>query len=112
MSDVADKTEDAGRILVWGTPRTTGRGGHMKIASIRTQSVSGQNSRRVTNAERGTGQPATGYLKRRIDTETAGGIFRGSGSCLHPMADIVRRMAVTLRRATQTGIRTWSARKD
>ena len=29
----------------------------MKIASIRTQSVSGQNSRRATNAEQGIGQP-------------------------------------------------------
>ena len=37
-SDGADETEDVSRILVWGTPRTTGRGGHMKIASIRTQS--------------------------------------------------------------------------
>ena len=36
MSDGADRAEDASRILVWGTPRTTGRGGHMKIASIRT----------------------------------------------------------------------------
>ena len=75
MSDGADRTEDASRILVWGTPRTTGRGGHMKIASIRTQSVSGRNSRRAMNAEREIGQPVIGHLKRRIDTETAGGIF-------------------------------------
>ena len=84
MSDGADRTEDAIRILVWGTPKTTGRSGHMKIASIRTQSVSGQNSRRATKAERGIGQPAIGYLKRRIDMETAGGIFHGSGPCLRP----------------------------
>ena len=77
MSDGADRTEDASRILVWGTPRTTGRGGHMTIASIRTQSVSGQNS----------------------------GIFHGSGPCLRPTEQIVRRSAVTLRRATQTGLR-------
>ena len=36
-SDGADETGDASRILVWVTPRTTGRGGHMKIASIRTK---------------------------------------------------------------------------
>ena len=40
-SDGADETGDASRILVWGTPRITGRGGHMRIASIRTQPVSG-----------------------------------------------------------------------
>ena len=64
MSDGADRTEDASRILVWGTPRTTGRGGHMKIASIRTQSVSGRNSRRAMNAELEIGQPKIGYLRR------------------------------------------------
>ena len=53
--------------------------GHMKIASIRTQSVSGRNSRRATNAELGIGHLKIGYLRRRIDTETAGGIFHGSG---------------------------------
>ena len=51
----------------------------MKIVSIRIQSVSGRNSRRATNAEREIGQPATGYLRRRINTVTAGGIFHGSG---------------------------------
>ena len=112
MSDGADRTEDASRILVWGTPRTTGRGGHMKIASIRTQSVSGRNSRRATNAEREIGQPAIGYLKRRIDAETAGGIFHGSGPCLRPTEQIVRRSAVTLRRATQTDLRRWNTQKD
>ena len=71
-SDGVDEMGDASRILVWGTPRTTGRGGHMKIAWIRTHPVSGQNSWRTANAERGVGQPAIGYLKRRIDTETAG----------------------------------------
>ena len=65
MSDGADETGDASRILVWVTPMTTGRGRHMKIASIRTQSVSRQNSRRTANVERGVGQPAIGYLKRR-----------------------------------------------
>ena len=59
-SDGADETGDANRILVWGTPRTTGRGGHMRIASIRTQPVSGQNSRRAANVEWEVGQPATG----------------------------------------------------
>ena len=48
----ADRMEDASRILVWGTPRTTGRGGHMKITLTRTQSVSGRNSRRAMNHER------------------------------------------------------------
>ena len=47
----ADETGDASRILVWGTPRTTGRGGHTRIASIRTQSVSGQNSRQAAIVE-------------------------------------------------------------
>ena len=42
-------TGDANRILVWVTPRTTGRGGYMWIASIRTQSVSGQNSQRAVS---------------------------------------------------------------
>ena len=64
------------------------------------------------NAERGVGQPAIGYLKRRIDTETAGGISHGSGPCLRPTEQIVRRSAVTLRRATQTGLRMWSTQKD
>ena len=75
-------------------------------------SVSGRNSRRATNAEREIGQPAIGYLKRRIDTETASGIFHGSGPCLRPMEQIVRRSAVTLRRATQTGLRRWNTQKD
>ena len=62
----------------------------MKIDSIRTQSVSGRNSRRATNAELGIGQPEIGFLWRRIDTETAGGIFHGSGPCLRPTEQIVR----------------------
>ena len=60
-SDGADETGDASRILVWGTPRITGRGGHMRIASIRTQPVSGQNSRRAANVEWGS-------ASRRLDT--------------------------------------------
>ena len=68
-SDGADETGDASRILVWGTPRITGRGGHMRIASIRTQPVSGQNSRRAANVEREVGQPAIGYLRRWVYTE-------------------------------------------
>ena len=72
------------------TPRTTGRGGHMKIASIQTQSVSGQNSRRATNAEWGVDLLVIEYLKRRIDTETAGGISHGSGPCLRLTEQIVR----------------------
>ena len=60
MSDGADRTEDASWILIWGTPMTTGRSGHEKFASIRTQSVSGENSRRATNAEWGIGQPEIG----------------------------------------------------
>ena len=99
-------------VLAWGTSRTTGRGGNMNNASIWTQSVSGQNSRRTTHAEREVGQPAIGYLKRRIDTETAGGISHGSGSCLRPMDQMVRRSIVTLRRATQTGLQMWSTQKD
>ena len=55
-SDGVDETGHASRILVWDTPRTTGRGGHTRIASIRTQSVSGQNSRRVG------GRPAGGRI--------------------------------------------------
>ena len=46
-SDGADETGGASRILVWDTPRTTGRGGHTRIASIRTPEVTGihRNSR-------------------------------------------------------------------
>ena len=33
-SDGEDETGDASRILVWVTPRTTGRGGHMKIGPV------------------------------------------------------------------------------
>ena len=80
-SDGADETGDASRILVWGTPSTTGRGGHMRIASIRTQTVSGQNSRRAANVEREVGQLAIGYLRRRVYTETVGGISHGSVPC-------------------------------
>ena len=76
-SDGQDETGDTSRILVWVTPKTTGRGGHMKIASSRTQPVSGQNSRRTANVEREVGLPAIGYLKRRVDTETVGGISHG-----------------------------------
>ena len=81
------------------------RGGHMKIASIRTQPVSGQNSWGATNVEREVGQPAIGYLKRRVDTETVGGISHGSVPCLHQPDRIVRRQVVTFRRATQIDLR-------
>ena len=101
----ADETGDASRILVWGTPRITGRGGHTRIASIRTQSVSGQNSRRAANVEWEVGQPVIRYLKRRLYTETVGRISQGSVPCLRPMDQIVRGPVVTLRRATQTGLR-------
>ena len=76
----------------------------MMIGSIRTQSVSGQNSRRAANVEREVGQPAIGYLKRRVYTETVGGISHGSVPCLHPTDRIVRRLVVTFRRATQIGL--------
>ena len=56
-SDGADETGDESRILVWVTPRTTGRGGHMKIASIQTQPVTGQNIRRAAKRRAG-GRPA------------------------------------------------------
>ena len=102
-SDGADETGDASRILVWGTPRTTGRCGHMRIGSIRP--VSGQNSRRAANVEREVGQPAIGYLKRRVYTETVGGISHGSVPCLHQTDRIVQRRVVTFRRATQIGLR-------
>ena len=104
-SDGADKTGDASRILVWGTPRTTGRGGHMRISSIRTQSVSGQNSRWAANVEREVGQPAIGYLKKRADSETVGGISRGSVPYLHQTDRIVRRRVATFRRAMQIDLR-------
>ena len=79
-SDGADETGDASRILVWGTPRTTGRSG-----------LSGQNSRRAASVEPEVGQPAIGYLKRRVDTGTVGGISHGSVPCLHQTDQIVRR---------------------
>ena len=60
----------------------------------------------------GVGQPAIGYLKRRIDTETVSGISHESVPCLRPTDQIVRRSVVTLRRATQTGLRMWSTQKD
>ena len=73
----------------------------MKIASSRTQPVSGQNSRRAANVEREVGKPAIGYLKKRVDTETVGEISHGSMPCLHQTGRIVRRQIVTFRRATQ-----------
>ena len=90
-SDGADETGDTSRILVWGTPRITSRGGHMRIASIRTRPVSGQNSRRAANVEQEVGQPAIGYLRRRVYTETVGGISHGSVPCLHQTDRIVQR---------------------
>ena len=62
----------------------------MRIESIRTQPVSGQNSRRAANVEREVGQPAIGYLRRRVYTETVGGISHGSVPCLHQTDRIVR----------------------
>ena len=94
-SDGVDETGDANRTLVWVTHRTTGRGGHMTIGSIRTHSLNGQNSRRAANVEREVGQPSIGYLKRRLHTETVGGISHGSVPCLRPMGQIVRRLVVT-----------------
>ena len=47
-SDGADETGDASRILVWDTPRTTGR--------------SGQNSRRAESVEWQADQPVIGNL--------------------------------------------------
>ena len=64
-SDGVDETGDANQILVWVTHRTTERGGHKMIGSIRTHSLSGQNSRRAANVEREAGQPSIGYVKRR-----------------------------------------------
>ena len=64
-SDGVDETGDANQILVWVTHRTTKRGGHKMIGSIRTHSLSGQNSRRATNIEQEVGQPSIRYVKRR-----------------------------------------------
>ena len=111
-SDEADEMGDVSRILVWGKLRTTGPGGHMRIASIRTQPVSGQNSRRAANVEREVGQPAIRYLRRRVYTETVGGISHESVPCLHQTDRIVRRRVVTFRRAMQIGLRRWSTQKD
>ena len=66
MSDGADRTEDASRILVWGTPRTTGRGGHMKIASIRTQ-VSQRTEQPAGHKCRVGGQPAGDRIPEETD---------------------------------------------
>ena len=91
--------------LVWVTHRTTGRGGHTMIGSIRTHSLSGQNSRWAANVEREVGQPSIGYLKRRLHTETVGGISHRSVPCLRPTGRIIRRLVLTFRRATQIGLR-------
>ena len=104
-SDGVDEMGDANRILVWVTHRTTGRGGHTTIGSIRTHSLSGQNSRRGTNVEWEVGQPSIRYLKRRLHTETFDGISHGSVPCLCPTGRIVRRPVVTFRRAMQIGPR-------
>ena len=101
-SDGADETGDASRILVWDTPRATSRGNHIQITSSQTQPVSGQNSQRAANVEREVGQPAIGYLKKQVDTETVGGISHGSVPYLHQMDRIVRRRVATFRRAMQT----------
>ena len=104
-SDGVDETGDVNRTLVWVTHRTTGRGGQTMIGLIRTHLLSGQNSRRAANVEREVGQPSIGYLKRRLHTETVGGISHGSVPCLRPTGRIVRRLVVTFRRATQIGLR-------
>ena len=88
-----------------GDQRTVLEPEDMRIASIRTQPVSGQNSQRAANVEREVGQPAIGYLRRRVYTETVGGISHGSVPCLHQTDRIVRRWVVTFRRATQIGLR-------
>ena len=62
MSDGADRMEDASRILVWGTPRTTGHGGLMNISSIRTQRME-----QPASHERGAGDRPAGD---RIPEET------------------------------------------
>ena len=51
----------------------------------------------------GVGQPSIVYLKRRVYTETVGGISHESVPCLHPTDRIVRRLIVTFRRATHIG---------
>ena len=80
-SDVMDETGDANRNLVWVTHRTTGRGGQTMIG----HSHSRHNSRRAANVEREVGQPSIVYMKRRLYTETVGGISHGSVPCLRPM---------------------------
>ena len=100
----ADETGEVSRILVWGTPRTTGRGGNMKIASIRTI-VSQRTEQPADRTCRAGGRPAGDRIpEETIDTETASGISHGSVPCLRPTDQIVRRSVVTLRRATQTGL--------
>ena len=49
--------------------------------------------------------PEIRYLKRRLYTETVGGISHGIVPCLRPTDQIVQRPAVTLRRATHTSLR-------
>ena len=80
--DGVDETGDANRTLVWVTHRTTGRGGQTMIGLIRIHSLSGQNSRQAANVEREVSQPSIGYLKRRLCTETVGGISHGSVPCI------------------------------
>ena len=96
-----DETGDANRTLVWVTHRTTGRG----IQTMIGHSHSGQNSRRAANGEREVGQPSIVYKKRRLYTETVGGISHGSVPCLRLTGRIVRRLVVTFPRAMQIGPR-------
>ena len=107
-SDGVDETGDANRTLVWVTHRITGRG----IQTMIGHSRSGQNSRRAAKRRAGVGQPSIVYLKRRVYTETVGGISHGSVPCLRPTDRIVRRLVVTCRRATQIGLRRLSTQKD
>ena len=104
-SDKMNEVGDANRTLVWVTHRTTERGIHRWKTMMLGHSHNGQNSRRAANVERGVGQPSIVYWKRRVYTETVGGIANGSVPCLRPMDRIVQRLVVTFRRATQIGLR-------
>ena len=103
-----DETGDANWTLAWVTHMTTGRG----IQTMIGQSHSGQNSRRAANGERKVGQPSIVYPKRRLYTETVGGISHGSVPCLRPTGRIVRRLVVTFWRAMQIGPRSIPKKTD
>ena len=89
MSDGMDEIGDVNRTLVWVTHRTTGRGIQ---TTMNGHSHNGQNSQRAANVEQGGGgggQPSIVYRKRRVYTETVGGIAHGSVPCLRPTDQIV-----------------------